>query len=174
MSKASNFSERNGYEPPEADITIRHEAPDEMRAVVIDIAYECGLDPSDLRASICRLLRARPDPNNWSEYPNIDNEVHDLVESSEWYEVYDVIETIASSLERRTRRDGSPAQAHFETELNRYFKRRGIGWQLVDGRIEARGPEAFELAVKEARVALAESARRRPTLTPTPDAVLTH
>lgn len=159
MSSMSTFSERHGYQPPEAEITIRHEAPDELRAVVIDIAYECGLDPSDLRASICRLLRKRPDPNNWSEYPNIDSEVHCLMQDCEWYEVYDVIETIAASLARKILRDGSPAQGHFVAELDRYFRRRGIGWQLVDGMIETRGPEGFELALKDASTALLDSGR---------------
>lgn len=47
----------------------------------------------------------------------------------------------------------------FERELNQYFRRRGIGWQLSDGRIEIRGDDEFEAVVAPARHELEDSGR---------------
>ena len=45
--------------------------------------------------------------------------------------------------------------------MNKYFQHAGIGWQLVDGRIQTRGPETFEAPVHRAREELEEA--KRPT-----------
>ncbi len=143
------FSKRLGYhEPSEAEIVVRHEAPHEFRGVLIDIAYECGFRPNTLRPLVCRILRKREDQNNWSEYPNIDNECRMLIDDCEWYKVYDIIEGIC------TRMDSAPYSSYekdkFEHEINEYFLENGIGWHLTNGRIEVRGPEIFEEVVKTA------------------------
>lgn len=154
------FSERHGFAQPETEITVREDAPYEMRGVVIDIAYEAGLTPHSIRSLICRLLRVREDPSNWSAFPNVDGEVRDHLDSCHWYEVYDVIEALYRDLlEGRNsgREDRDPVL--FERELNSYFRRRGIGWQLSDGRVQVRGPNAFEDAVSDAYTALESSAR---------------
>ena len=44
--------------------------------------------------------------------------------------------------------------------MNDFFAEEGIGWQLVDGQILTRGPEAFEMLVTEAASALETSERR--------------
>jgi hypothetical protein len=46
----ANFSERMGLTPPEADITTRYDAPDELRSVVVSIAQECGFRPKNSAA----------------------------------------------------------------------------------------------------------------------------
>ena len=73
---------------------MREDASSELRSVLVDIAYESGLPPSALRDTICRVLRIAADPRNWSDYPNIDMEVHLALEQCEWFDVYDVIEEI--------------------------------------------------------------------------------
>src|SRR5262245_11372203 len=82
--KMSTFSQRHGYEPPEAEITMRHEAPNWLRELVVDLAYEARFKPSDLRGWLCRLLLETADRNNWSEFPNIDTEVRGLLSSAPW------------------------------------------------------------------------------------------
>jgi len=139
------FSDRHGLRPPPAEITVRHDASEEMRGVIVDIATQQGLGPLQLRPLLCRVFYKRPDPQNWTEYPNIDHEVRQLMDESAWYEVYDAIEAVAAELQRSGR---APA---FEAEINRYFERAGIGWKLVAGRLEMRGPEAFEEAMHSAR-----------------------
>jgi len=101
------------------------------------------------------VLLEVPDDNNWSEFPNIDSEVRGHLRNCAWYEVYDVIEAIWSSLKRGGPKiaDGEFARdpwSLFEEAINRVFVRKGIGWKCVEGRIEVRGPEAFEVAVTAA------------------------
>jgi hypothetical protein len=116
----------------------------------VDLAYEAGLSPHNVRSLVCGVLRRREDPNNWSAFPNVDGEVRWNLDSCEWYEVYDVIESLAEEVEDPDR---------FEQELNSYFRRRGIGWQLSEGQVQTRGPEAFERVLKTAATALAEDSR---------------
>jgi hypothetical protein len=157
----TRFSERHGFEPPDAQITVRHDAPEELRGVLVDLAYESGMSPGGVRSLVCRVLRRREDPTNWSPFPNIDNEVRGYLDECEWYEVYDVVEAmhqrLASSSAWTEHRE--PAAPHFAKELNKYFRRRGIGWELRDGRLEARGAEEFEHTLNEALQELAQSGR---------------
>jgi hypothetical protein len=145
-----SFSRRHGYAPNDADIVVREEAPDELRGVIVDIAYEAGLGPHGVRSTVCRVLRRREDPSNWSAFPNVDGEARDHLDSCEWYQVYDVLEALASAV-------NDPAK--FEHEINDYFRRRGIGWQLAQGRVQTRGAEAFERTVQDAREALSADHR---------------
>jgi AbiJ N-terminal domain 4 len=146
-----SFSKRHGFhQPPQTEITVRHGAPAELRGVIVQLAYEHGFDPKELRSLVCKVLRKRPDPNNWAAYPNIDEEIHRLIDDCEWYRVYDVIESIAVHM-----RQNFPYNPEkFESELNDYFVENGIGWKVIDGKIEVRGSETFEETVRSAEVLL--------------------
>jgi hypothetical protein len=74
----------------------------------------------------------------WSEYPNINDEIHTLLDDCEWYQVYDVIEEIYNDASKNRYR-GEPER--FEEKINSYFRSEGIGWQLMEGRVEVRGSE---------------------------------
>lgn len=159
-----SFSSRHGLEPPEAEITITQDAPRELRGVLVDLAYEAGLGPHRMRSVVCRTLRVREDEGNWSAYPNVDGEVRQHVDSCAWNEVYDIIENVYRSLvqadgNRNVQHEREPQPAVFADELNRYFRRSGIGWQLVDGQVRVRGEEAFERTVDEAEARLRETGR---------------
>ena len=59
----SSFSERFGYRGPDAEITIREEAPEEIRNGVLMLGYAAGIGPSAIaktlgigRASVYRAL----------------------------------------------------------------------------------------------------------------------
>jgi hypothetical protein len=161
------FSRRHGYRAPDAEITVRHDAPWELREAVQQIAYNMGLTPSTLREIVCGVLLRVPDPGNFSEYPNIHDEVHWLMRDAPWPKVYDIIEAIyrhfAPYPPGWTTEEEGRDKRQFEEETNDFFCERGIGWQLVGGAIETRGPEAFETAVQSATEALgragAETAR---------------
>jgi hypothetical protein len=148
------FSKRHGFKPTTREIIIRHDAPYELRGVIVSIAYAIGFRPKTLRPVVCAALRKRPDQNNWSEYPNIDEEIHSLIDGCEWYHVYDIIENIYDAAQHDM--DFEKA-AMFEEEINSYFKTEGIGWQLVDGRVEMRGSEGFEAIVSNAHAAIEKS-----------------
>lgn len=145
------FSERHGFKPTqEPEITVRLEAPNELRGVVLLLADQAGLSPGSLRESICQVLLTRPDKNNWSD-SNIDNENHQLLDRADWYKVYDVIETVIVYLKKTK---GSVESDNYARRLNSYFVEKGIGWKLVDGYLEARNPEALEESIKAAVDAL--------------------
>src|ERR1051326_5643297 len=85
---SQSFSRRHGFqsEPP---ITIWDDAPEEFRHTVLSIAHDkCSLKPYPLRDIVCGVLRKRPDPSNWSEYPNVWGEVEWHVYNCDWYRVY--------------------------------------------------------------------------------------
>ncbi len=143
------FSKRHGFRKiADIEISVRHDAPYDLRGVLAEIAYRYGFRPKSLRSLVCRVLLTRPDPNNWSEYPNIDEEVRWLLDHCDWYRVYD----IAEALYQRMLENPSYYDAkRFQSDLNEYFVENGIGWQLANGEIEVRGPEALQETVQTAK-----------------------
>jgi hypothetical protein len=116
-----------------------------------------------MRDITCAVLRERPDPNNWSEYPNVWNEAQENVYRCEWFLVYDIIERIWKHLKADDEANLPPAEEQkalrFEQALNDFFIEKGVGWQLVDGQVVIRGTESFEAAVKTAGATLEEAGR---------------
>lgn len=150
------FSRRNNLIDPPADIKVRNDAPEELRSILADVAYEAGLGPHSLRAVVCKVLRTAPDPTSWSAYPNVDWEVRCTLQGCAWYHVYDVIEEIQVETINLNLQTGAE---YFTKEINAYFGDRGIGWQLNNGRIETRGSEIFEDTVQGALDVLARTGR---------------
>ncbi len=152
MSTGSDsFSRRHGYSPRAPEIKIRKAAPDDFRFMLLQNAdQKAGLTPKRMRPIVCGVLRVRPNPNNWSEYPNIQQEVANLVYDCKWHQVYDILEAIWDFLNRR-----NPFRVEgFETAINECFIEMGIGWKLVDGKVEARGDDAQETILRRASEAL--------------------
>ncbi len=75
-----SFSDRHGYSGAEPDISIREDAPDFLRFQVASIAEKCDLRPGEIRSIVCNVLLEVPDSRNWSEYPNIWDEVLGLLQ----------------------------------------------------------------------------------------------
>jgi hypothetical protein len=140
------FSSRRGFRPKPQEITVREAAPPELREAIIQIAVEFDIGPHDQRAILCRLLRVLPNEHNWSTYPNVWGEVQELIRSCEWYHVYDYIESLYGAFATR----GSDLVEKFSEEINQFFLANGVGWQLLDGQVEVRGPDAFEDALTQA------------------------
>lgn len=132
-----NFSSRHNYKPKEVQITTREEAPESLQQFVIQTAYLYDYSPKSLRKSLCKVLRKSPDPNNWSEYPNIDKEVHDLLRECEWFYVYEVIEKLWNQFQGEKR-------TLFAKDTNNFFRANGIGWQISNGEVQFRGSDNFE------------------------------
>lgn len=145
------FSKRFGYRSAtEPDVTVRYDAPDELRDALVAIAYEAGGTPTKLRTVVCRVLRKRPEASNWSDYPNVDNEVRDLLADCEWFHVYDVIEALAESEIRF-------GAEKFAEEMNGFFVEHGIGWKIENGRLEIRGSEVSEHILRKAERRLGDA-----------------
>ena len=138
------FSRRFGYRGPESEITIREDAPSDLRAAIVLLAEGLGLSPGNMRLGACSVLLKAPDPDKWSEYPNVFNEVQHLVGSCPWHKVYDIAENFYERLFHGSREKGR----EFEDRLNEFFVENGIGWAMKEGKIVVRGSEAFWSAEK--------------------------
>jgi hypothetical protein len=144
------FSKRIGRTIEEKEITVREDAPIAFREFLVMVVLDLGYEPSFLRDIICRFLKVAPNRNNWSEYPNINGEVLNLITGCEWYFVYDIIEILSQRLR-------GEQKAQFASEINDYFKVNGIGWKLENDVIETRGNEAFETSLKNVVAVLEEA-----------------
>ncbi|MDM8350883.1 hypothetical protein P8H27_18570 [Pseudomonas sp. sp1636] len=145
-----SFSKRHGFSSvEESEITIREDAPEDFRGFLIQLSYEHGLKPSTLRGLVCKVLKKMPDPDNWSEYPNVDGEVTNLIFACKWYKVYDILERILNYLGEHNY--DPDIYNSFEKEINEYYIENGIGWKVEGGLVEFRGTEAFESVVKNAQ-----------------------
>lgn len=146
----NSFSERHGFGPKAAEITVREDAPEALRVGVISLSNLAGLSSERIREAICQVLLKRPDPNNWSQ-SNIDFEVAQLVDEANWYKVYDIAEQLCRALGGdRFNRWRNPEAERFEQRFNQLCQEHGIGWKMEEGSILARGNEGFEQAVKQA------------------------
>lgn len=142
MSRREKFSARNGFRTDlDVPITIRNDAPDDLRSYLVDLAYDNGISRDFFRSMICHHLRLSPDKqNNWGP-DNIDREIRNLLLGCPWYDIYDVIELIALHLETDGYRDYG---SHFEEEINDFFRLRGIGWKMEESHIVFRGDEGLD------------------------------
>ena len=145
MINQERFSRRFGHQRQEAPITVREDAPDSLRAAIVQVAYGNGFTPKPLREVVCRVLRVRPDQSNWSERPNIEQEVQHLVDNCPWYRVYDILEGISD-----TYADYQWPYLPFEQDINEVFVEQGIGWKLEEKRIVFRGPESLDTILRVA------------------------
>lgn len=145
--RRSSFSERFGYRAPDAEITIREDAPEAVRAGVLMLGYSAGIGAGTMRDVVCTALLKRPDPNNWSS-GNIENEVYRLIDDAPWYKIYDIAELLYVEVNKA---DFTDAKQHdYERRLNQLFCEQGVGWQMKNGAIVVRGSEAFALATRDA------------------------
>lgn len=152
-SSPDSFSQRFGHSGSEPPITIREDAPDKLRYGLIQVSAGCGVSPRRLRPIVCAVLRERPDPSNWSEYPNIESEVDSLISNCEWFKVYDIIEAVFSHLYGQNHNGAK----RFEGEMNKLFRELGVGWQLRGGLLESRGDDEYESTLSAAKIALSEA-----------------
>lgn len=151
MTTKETFSKRFGhFTLKEKEITIRDEAPGGLRNFIRLAYYDLGKYPSNLLPIICKELKVAPE-NNWTEFPNIDNEIKSHLENCDWFYIYDIIESTITKLKAQ---EGEK----FADEINEYFIINGIGWKIINGKIETRGDEVFETAVKSV-VSVLETAK---------------
>ncbi|MER0204143.1 MAG: hypothetical protein DU480_09865 [Nitrosomonas sp.] len=147
----NRFSKRHGFHHfLETEILVRQDAPSDLRWYIVQLALECGFTAKDLRLLVCRLLKKRPNDDNWSDL-NVMKEVEELIDSCNWYHTYDIIEGLTARMREASylyERD------KFESELNDFFIENGIGWKLSDGIVQMRGSEEFEEIVDVAEYQL--------------------
>lgn len=155
------FSERHNLHAPDAEISIRNDAPAGLRSAIPIIAKNSGMSPGTMRNITCGVLLVTPDASNWSPYPNIWEEVINHIRSCAWFEVYDIAEALYSHLASEDRSENlRPTRApEFERDLNRVFRREGIGFEIRDGTILYRGDEAFTQTTSQAASVLDQASQ---------------
>jgi hypothetical protein len=157
MALEQPFSKRNRFSGRK-EITIREDAPENLRYAVLQTTLDLGWPPGRFRNVLCRVLRVSPDArNHWRG--EIRHEIQSLINGCDWFKVYDLIEVLYASLAEADESSGEDNAGVFARDINEFFIDQGIGWQLVDGNIVTRGSEAFETMVTEAASALATAER---------------
>ena len=156
----SSFSDRHGYRPTTTQITIREDAPSNLRDALPLIAKNAGMVPSAMRNAICEILLVMPNLSNWADYPNVWDEVNSLIKDAPWYRVYDIAEAFYAELAEQWRWSYKPADK-FEQRLNEFFIENGIGWELRNGEIVHRGSETFAKSAHETPSRLEEGGFQR-------------
>src|SRR3989338_976848 len=150
MDSIPSFSERHGYQSQAKPITIRYEAPLFLRNGILSVARKSGVSSDALRLVICYVLDELPNlGQNWGA-SNVMRECEELIQSCEWFEVYDICEALA--------KDDS-GTALFEKNLNNFFIKKGIGWKMENGQLSVRGEQDYEKVTSEAQAILEESGR---------------
>ena len=161
MARAQPFSKRHGFSRAK-DITIREDAPENLRSFVLQTALHLGWRPTGLREFLHRVLHVPPGERRQGASAMVDSAAAEsLINKCDWFKVYDIIEALHASFARNDENIGGDEAGAFTDEINGFFLDEGIGWQLANGKIVTRGSEAFETMVTEAAAGLNTS--QRPT-----------
>lgn len=144
-----NFTERMGISVPQEDITIRWDAPSELRGYIFILMKEYE-SLKKIRNIVCLAAKVAENPNNWKENEYMDKEIQEIMDKCLWNRIYDIIEDFYSKLLVNKKRD-------FEKKVNEYFIEKGIGWKLQNGKLETRGDDIFEGEIKQAKCKLEEN-----------------
>lgn len=152
------FSKRHGYQKPK-EIMVWEGAPESLRHFVLDTAISLDYGPSVLRDVMCSVLHCRPDPSNWSEYPNIWDEVQSDVYRCDWYKFYDFLERLCALIVTPRVAGVLQKRVKFQDAVNEFMVDEGIGWQLIEGDVVTRGTETFESNIHGAVEALDNAGR---------------
>jgi len=143
----ATFSNRYGFSQPNIEITVRDDAPKDLRRTLIEIAYGTGMNAYEIHASLCRALRRRGNPTvQWLQ--DYEADILVLLSNCPWFRVYDAIEVLYQN---------STEQEAFADEVNSYLVTNGIGWKLENGAIMFRGADTFETHLRQAEQVLADA-----------------
>ncbi len=160
-----HFSHRHGYVDTEPQELIREDAPKPLREAIYAISR-------DYIGSYVALLNRiyLLSGQHWRDKQSVSDGVaaglvRGFLNRCPWFQVYDTIEIMQDLITTQIMQDPiafeitqeliyegrtmNPA-TEFAEEVNEYFIVKGIGYQLVDGKIEHRGDEAFEGAFTNA------------------------
>lgn len=153
MAPEQPFSTRQGFSRAK-DITIREDAPENLRSFVVQAAEHLGWWPDRLREVLYRVLRVPMKERYVLGHAKTGARNKSLIDTCDWFKVYDIIEALYAGFAKSDERKGEDNASAFADDINGFFIDEGIGWQIVEGKIITRGTEAFEAVVTEATSAL--------------------
>ena len=132
------FSKRQGYRNTFAEITLREDAPEELRSAIPTIARHQNMSPETLRNIVSRVLLVDVNESHVSKQ-SIYLEVKEQLNECKWFEVYDIAEEIYSQLSQSS----SKSAKEYSDRLNHFFYEHGIGWEMKNGEIRFRSADKF-------------------------------
>jgi hypothetical protein len=171
VANQGSFSERHGFVRL-PDTLFRDELPARLREPIVRILQK-HVTAELLWERIERIIN----PYGLVEWPggspSMIYKVQDdpyfenakrVLMNCDWFRIYDVIEDIfvqliLSEALLASRSQERPRAPRFENAINDYFRYAGIAWQMVKGKIIARGDDAFEGTVHTAETELAAGGR---------------
>ena len=159
------FSSQQGHRPLPEQATVREDVPRELRDAILMLAKAAGMRPSVIRDVICGVLLVVPDPSNWSEHPNIWDEVVWLMDDAPGDKVHGIVEALYATLVASRRRDSRSAP-EFARGLNDFLAENGIGWELIDGHITEKPTASMAIQSGETASETIGRARKGPTDSP--------
>src|SRR5260370_28864191 len=128
------FSKRRGYIGQCTEISVREDAPKDLRFVFLGITralareYRGDYPEQEVREVVAKTLQKWIDPGVW-HYQEVWEQVESLVYDCRWFRVYDLMEAVYAYFLKT----GPKAAQKFAEQLNDSFVEQGIGWQLVNG-----------------------------------------
>lgn len=168
------FSRRNRVQLGLPDRNITDDATRPARLGIV-LAAEAPLKPNAIRKVVCRRLVIEPDPGNWTEYPNVWEEVKSLVQDRPWYRVFDIAEDLYRSIDESGRPPGVDEQmwnalratrvaspggdraTQFEVAVNEVLANEGIAWVMEGGLIVRYGFDEVRSAIHRASEGLSDA-----------------
>lgn len=161
----STFSERHRFRTPDPEITITHSAPQWVGERVLELAYSYTISSSRIRDWLCDCLVEIPD--RYLDPMEMDQEVERLLMSANWYFTYDLAEWVYDAIRQINNNRGhsrnyvAKKAEEYGEALNRFFRAKGVGWQMIAGKLEVRGSQVFEEFTRTAIELTSATGRKR-------------
>lgn len=146
----STFSERNQINIEPVEISIRFDAPPQLRAWLLPLVKRLKFSIRSFRNIICQMSYQPSNPSNWGENSFMESEIQELLDNCQWNYIYDIIEETYRQLSANVKAD-------FLSNINNFFISNGYGWKLHNGQIVSRGDDAFEQSINNAVGCIANS-----------------
>ena len=151
---AQSFSAREGLR--EGEPIIYDDAPEALRYGLREVLHVLGYQtPTAQRRILCRALRVSPNLSNWSDYPNVEDEVVELILTEPWYKFFDAMERLPRLLP-------DEHVPRYYDEVNALFVDEQAGYRFESGNIVRLGTQEFHAALDAAKKALQDDRFEEP------------
>ena len=125
------------------EITIRFDAPTELREWLFCLIKRLKYSIKSFRDIVCQMSYQTANPNQWGENSYMEEEIRELLDNCQWNNIYDIIEETYRQIPMDIKED-------YTSSLNDFFYNKGYGWKLENGQVLSRGDGAFEESISSA------------------------
>jgi len=149
-----SFSVRHGISPDRSKAPVLDDAPEKVRVGLLGVLQtQFTLSDDAILEVVCSVLGVFEQGNWGGDF--IRNEMLTHIQRAKWYEIYDIIEEFYQYFLSRDQRgvtDG--ASREYEEAINKLLIRANVGWEMVDGQLQARSDEESQRLFNDAVEAL--------------------